>query len=422
MASEQQPKFVAPELQIGKKLTDARRKQRLRLNHVARELNIKESYLKALEEDDYAAIPGRAYALGFLRTYAERLELDADKFVKEVQESGVLVGDPFYDMPTPVEEGGLPTRQVMLIALAALVVVGLSAKGWQMYSDRTPAEELVVAEISEIAEPVAVVEEQEPAPIVVAKAPESKGDVVAKAAAPVVAPAPKVEPVVEAAPVAEAAAPEAVVEVAAPVLPEKPRGARILLQAKGSEVWVQIRRPSANNRILVSRTLQDGEGYWVRNWSDVVLDAGRPHNLAIHIDDAEIGMLNTVEARVQNLQLDANYLKNEYFAQGMNTKRLPQEEPKAEEPAAVEEKAAPKAEVKAEPKVEAKVEPKAEEKTAAPVAVAPAVTPAPAAAPVAAVEEEGATPEPTEVTEEPAPEQQAEQPKLNPLAMPPMRW
>src|SRR5207248_10489950 len=40
-------------------------------------------YLVALENDDFDALPGRVYARAFLRTYADSLGLDADRFVEE---------------------------------------------------------------------------------------------------------------------------------------------------------------------------------------------------------------------------------------------------------------------------------------------------------------------------------------------------
>lgn len=400
MSSNEQLQFVSPELQVGKKLTDARRKRRLRLNTVARELNIKESYLKALEEDDYASIPGRAYALGFLRSYAERLDLDADKLVKEVQESGVLVGDPFYDMPVPAEEGGLPTRQVMLLALAALVIVGLSVKGLQMYQDRVPAEEVAVNEVAPVQPVAEVIEEQEPAPVQVAKAPESKGDVVVKAAEKI--PAPKVEekpvevvaPKVEEKPIEVAKAePEKVEPVKVePQIPEQPAGARILLQAQGNDVWLQIRRPS-NGRILVSRTLKDGEAYWVRNWSDIVLDTGRPQSLMVSIDGAEQGYSNTSGGVVRGLKLEADYLKNDYFANKLHTKPLPEE---------------------------VKSEPKAEEQATTPVAETKPAEAQPVAAETAPTVEAKPTEEKTEAPVEA--EAKAEPEKVNPLALPPIQW
>ena len=56
---------------------------------------LRSSYLAALEEERYYDLPGRAYARAFLRTYANALDLDADKLVAEFDEQlPALVEEP----------------------------------------------------------------------------------------------------------------------------------------------------------------------------------------------------------------------------------------------------------------------------------------------------------------------------------------
>ena len=68
---------------IGASLTAARESQGLVLADAERLTRMREKYLRALEEDRFEALPGRAYARAFLRTYAEALGLSADRFVEE---------------------------------------------------------------------------------------------------------------------------------------------------------------------------------------------------------------------------------------------------------------------------------------------------------------------------------------------------
>lgn len=65
-------------MDIGAVLREERERRGLSLHDVQTELKIRERYLQALEESDYAAIPGEVYARGFLRSYARLLGLDAD--------------------------------------------------------------------------------------------------------------------------------------------------------------------------------------------------------------------------------------------------------------------------------------------------------------------------------------------------------
>ena len=70
------------EISIGESLTSARKKKRLRYKKLSSELNIEESYLIALEEENYNLIPGgEAYVKGFLRSYSKKLDLDPDEII-----------------------------------------------------------------------------------------------------------------------------------------------------------------------------------------------------------------------------------------------------------------------------------------------------------------------------------------------------
>ena len=68
---------------VGETLSSARKKKRLRYKKLSSELNIEESYLIALEEENYSFIPGgEAYVKGFLRSYAKKLNLDPEIIIK----------------------------------------------------------------------------------------------------------------------------------------------------------------------------------------------------------------------------------------------------------------------------------------------------------------------------------------------------
>lgn len=68
---------------VGETLRDARHRMNLTLDDVAAATRIKVSYLSALEDGEYAALPGVAYATGFLRNYARFLGLPPDEIVQQ---------------------------------------------------------------------------------------------------------------------------------------------------------------------------------------------------------------------------------------------------------------------------------------------------------------------------------------------------
>ena len=69
--------------EIGSSLREARVRRKLELSQVEADTRIRAKYLMALESNRFEALPAPAYAKGFLRTYADYLGLDAQRFVDE---------------------------------------------------------------------------------------------------------------------------------------------------------------------------------------------------------------------------------------------------------------------------------------------------------------------------------------------------
>ncbi len=70
---------------VGAQLRQAREFRRLSLQQASEITKLRIHYLQALENDDYSAIPSAAQARGFLRNYAEFLELDLADLVPPQQ-------------------------------------------------------------------------------------------------------------------------------------------------------------------------------------------------------------------------------------------------------------------------------------------------------------------------------------------------
>lgn len=73
---------------VGQDLRAARLRRGEDIATAARILKIRKDHLEALEEDRFSALPGRAYAVGFVRAYAAHLGLDplqtAERFKQEI--------------------------------------------------------------------------------------------------------------------------------------------------------------------------------------------------------------------------------------------------------------------------------------------------------------------------------------------------
>jgi hypothetical protein len=69
--------------EIGNSLRAARERQGLGYPEIELATKIRGKYIRALEEEDFDAVPGDAYIRGFLRTYADYLGLDGEVYVEE---------------------------------------------------------------------------------------------------------------------------------------------------------------------------------------------------------------------------------------------------------------------------------------------------------------------------------------------------
>jgi len=81
-------------------------------------LRLKVSYLEAIEKGAYERLPGPAYAIGFVRAYAEYLGLDgaeaARRFKREAQG---FDGRPDLSLPLPIAERSIPGGRILMTAL-----------------------------------------------------------------------------------------------------------------------------------------------------------------------------------------------------------------------------------------------------------------------------------------------------------------
>jgi cytoskeletal protein RodZ len=69
--------------EIGATLREARMRARIDISEIEAETKIRAKYLRALENEEWALLPGPAYVRSFLRTYAEALDLDAKLLLEE---------------------------------------------------------------------------------------------------------------------------------------------------------------------------------------------------------------------------------------------------------------------------------------------------------------------------------------------------
>jgi hypothetical protein len=69
--------------EIGRTLRDERMRRRLDIADCERATKIRGKYLRALEEEEFGMLPGPAYVKGFMRAYAQHLDLDPNLLLDE---------------------------------------------------------------------------------------------------------------------------------------------------------------------------------------------------------------------------------------------------------------------------------------------------------------------------------------------------
>lgn len=112
-----------PTTGVGGVLRAERLRRGLQIDDVATSLRIRRALLTAIEENRFDDLPGRTYAIGFLRAYADHLELDSDEVVRQFREEVQGVDGPIeLNFPAPPSQGRLPGAVV--VALAGLLAIG----------------------------------------------------------------------------------------------------------------------------------------------------------------------------------------------------------------------------------------------------------------------------------------------------------
>lgn len=133
MNAKKQPEtesFDAAEL--GAMMREMRENLGHELDAVARDLRIRLVYLEAIESGRLADLPGNAYVSGFLRSYSDFLGLEGEEIVRRFKMAGAEISSqPQLHLPSPVEEGRLPTASILLVAA---VIAAAAYGGWYYLS------------------------------------------------------------------------------------------------------------------------------------------------------------------------------------------------------------------------------------------------------------------------------------------------
>ena len=287
---------------------------------VAAALKMRRDQLEALETDNIAKLPGRTYAVGFVRAYAKYLRLDDEAIVqrfKDEQASQEAAQPVELVFPEAQEERRLPNGSIVILALLiAMAIYGIS---YLTIPNRgttatAKAEEPPVVVVEQ---PKVVAPKPAPAPApakaVTAAPAEPQAENIAFVAganplreqAPPADAAPQVPSftIAQVGPVADTAAPQ-------PAQPQNATAAnsaaRITLKALEA-TYVKVRDPAKAKGALIARVLEAGESYQGPDQAGLVLQTGNAGGLQVAVDGRVLGVLGKRGEVIPRVPLDPSY-------------------------------------------------------------------------------------------------------------------
>lgn len=142
--SQRQPARPAPPVldsswRAGRKLQEARLQRGWSVEEVAERIRVRKEFLEALEEMNIKLLPGKAYALAFLRSYARELGLEEKALVDQFQDECALTRE---DATKPIRNpASKPNQRPPWAAAAALVVIAAAFVGWRALESQPGSEQ-----------------------------------------------------------------------------------------------------------------------------------------------------------------------------------------------------------------------------------------------------------------------------------------
>ncbi len=132
---------------VGMRLREAREASGLSLHQVGEILRLRAMQVQALEEGDYSRLPGQTFVTGFLRSYANLLDLDAVAIVQLYKQEGAGgLRAPSLTFPEPTTGGRMPGGGLLLGSLVLALVL---LAGWFLYQESENLDFERVAELPE---------------------------------------------------------------------------------------------------------------------------------------------------------------------------------------------------------------------------------------------------------------------------------
>lgn len=313
----------APLETVGQDLRAARLRRGDDLATVSRVLKIRKDHLEALEEDRFEALPGRTYAVGFVRSYADYLGLDPTQCVERFK--GEIAGrsdaQPTVGPPPDLDSVRLPQGWVV-IGLVVLVMIVYGAYHLARSADTLLRQPVNPVPARMAPPPMIAAQPLKPVPparTAVAQPPSTPaGAASPNIAAPGGRNAPQAPggsaPQAAANPQSPAAASPAATANVAPlptgrIYGEQNRNPRVVLRASApTRVLVQ----GTDGTVYLNRMLEPGDSFDVPNRVGLTLTTPNGGAIAVELDGQLMGYAGRASQMTEAYSLDPQAIVDRY--------------------------------------------------------------------------------------------------------------
>jgi cytoskeleton protein RodZ len=313
---------------VGALLRERREELGLDLEVIGEALRIKPMYLAALEQGRAQDLPGAAYAMGFIRSYAEILGLNGDRVIDSYKAEGADVHfRPDLSLPVPLDARSLPRGPILLVGVI-LAACGYGTWYYMSTGERSRPERVaaVPAELQRAVQgttapspaetplvapnlappPASGAATSSPVSGLGSPSPPSPSPAAAGSPAPGLVASPAAAASSRPAAAATPASGDTVSAAAAPAgdAGAKP-GGHIDIRAL-ADCWIQV-RSGEDQSVVFSRVLKAGETYHVPR-AGLVLRTGNAGALALVVDGKPVPAIGGVGAQRRDVTLDPQAL------------------------------------------------------------------------------------------------------------------
>jgi cytoskeleton protein RodZ len=295
---------------VGQDLRAARIRRGDDLAAVSRALKIRKDHLDALESDRQEDLPGKTYAIGFVRSYARYLGLDVNVLVDRFKAEVAGRGDDHAIAASALHDDDGRRLPHGWRILGGIIGIALLWGVWHIFFAARETTPPVPPPPSLASNNVARIEAPKPLTPPPAAEPAPAAPVAQSATPPTATPAPPAA--AQAKPPASTAAVPAVAPAAqsSQVFGEQNRGSsRIVLRARGA---TRVTVKDAAGRLYINRDLAPGEVYYVPNLPGLSLAVADAGALEASLDGKAMGRVGQDNQVLGRVSLDPQSLTDRF--------------------------------------------------------------------------------------------------------------